>query len=154
MTNCDWTRLNALQIGRYAEYYAKMEFASYGFEIYTSEVDDHGIDFVTKKDQNQYIDIQVKSIRGYNYIFFPKDKFVLRDNLYAAIVIFMPMEPPQFYLIPSISWHQPNALLVSRDYVGKKSKPEWGLNLSGKNIGLLYQYSFDKSISKLLKEGV
>jgi len=25
-----------------------MEFASYGFEVYTSEVDDHEIDFIAK----------------------------------------------------------------------------------------------------------
>jgi hypothetical protein len=152
MTNYDWTRLNPLQLGRYAEYYAKMEFASYGFEIYTSEVDDHGIDFVAKKSNNRYFDVQVKSIRGYNYIFFPKDKFNLRNNLYAAIVIFLPTESPHFYLIPSINWQGPNALLVSRDYIGKKSEPEWGLNLSKKNLDLLYQYSFDKSILELLKD--
>ena len=30
MPNTDWTKLNRLQLGRYAEYFAKMEFASYG----------------------------------------------------------------------------------------------------------------------------
>jgi predicted GNAT family N-acyltransferase len=48
MPNTIWSKLNSLQLGRYAEYYAKMEFASYGFEIYTSELDDHGIDFIAK----------------------------------------------------------------------------------------------------------
>ncbi len=40
-----WSSLNALQIGKYAEYYAKMEFTLYGFDVFTSEVDDKGIDF-------------------------------------------------------------------------------------------------------------
>jgi hypothetical protein len=44
--------LTGLQLGRYAEYYAKMEFASYGFEVYTSEVDDHGVDFVVKEERH------------------------------------------------------------------------------------------------------
>jgi hypothetical protein len=43
MPNLNWSQLNHLQLGRYAEYYAKMEFASYGFDVYTSEVDDHGV---------------------------------------------------------------------------------------------------------------
>ena len=43
MLNMNWSRLSRLQIGRYAEYYAKMEFASYGFDVYTSEVDDYGV---------------------------------------------------------------------------------------------------------------
>lgn len=48
MPKMKWFELTPLQLGRYAEYYAKMEFASYGFEVYTSEVDDHGVDFIVK----------------------------------------------------------------------------------------------------------
>ena len=59
----DWSKLNNIQLGRYAEYYAKMEFASYGFEVYTSEVDDHGIDFIAKTKNSRYLEIQVKSVR-------------------------------------------------------------------------------------------
>jgi hypothetical protein len=149
MPNFDWERLKPLQLGRYAEYYAKMEFASYGFEIYTSEVDDHGIDFIAKKGQTDYYDVQVKSVRGYNYIFFQKDKFILRPNLLAVILVFFPKEAPKIYLIPSTSWSNPNALLVSRDYEGKKSNPEWGLNLSTKNKELLNEFEIDKMINNL-----
>ena len=45
MPNMNWNILSRLQLGRYVEYYAKMEFSSYDFEVYTSEVDDHGIFF-------------------------------------------------------------------------------------------------------------
>jgi hypothetical protein len=31
MDRYDWSRLNHLQFGRYAEYFVKMEFALYGF---------------------------------------------------------------------------------------------------------------------------
>lgn len=48
MPNTNWNLLTPLQLGAYAEYYAKMEFASHGFDVYTSEVDDHGVDFVAK----------------------------------------------------------------------------------------------------------
>jgi len=34
-------------VGRYAEYYVKMEFTLHGFDVYSAaEVDDKGIDFV------------------------------------------------------------------------------------------------------------
>lgn len=49
MTNSDrhnWTRLNRLQLGKYAEYLVKMEFVLCGCDVFSSEVDDHGIDFV------------------------------------------------------------------------------------------------------------
>jgi hypothetical protein len=149
MPNKNWNQLSSLQIGRYAEYYVKMEFASYGFEVYTSEVDDHGVDFIAKKGESQYFDIQVKSVRGLNYIFLQKNKFILRWNLYAAIVIFVESEMPHLFLIPSNDWEQPNNLLVSRDYEGLKSSPEWGLNLSHKNNELLNQYLFEKTIINL-----
>ena len=144
-----WSRLNHLQIGKLAEYFIKMEFTLYGFDVYTSEVDDRGIDFVVRTDNGKYYDIQVKSIRGKKYIFFPKSKFNPSCNLYAAVVVFLENEPPHLFLIPSMSWASPNSLLVVYDYVGKKSKPEWGLNISEKNWDLLKEFSFDKIVATL-----
>lgn len=145
-----WSRLNHLQVGRYAEYFVKMEFTLFGFQVYTSEVDDHGIDFVTSKDSSRFYQVQVKSIRGLNYIFFPKRHFALRDTLLAAVVVFHEGKSPELYLIPALAWNAPNALLVSRDYEGSsKSNPEWGLNLSSRNQGLLNKFAFERVVSTL-----
>lgn len=115
-----------------------------------SEVDDRGVDFVIRTEDGRYYDIQVKSISGFSYVFFPKHKFQLRSNLLAAIVMFFDGKPPESYLIPSEVWLNPDSLLVSRDYEGRKSKPEWGLNLSRKNFPLLQEFAFDKAASELL----
>lgn len=149
MDKYDWTRLNHLQLGKYAEYFVKMEFVLHGFDVYTSEVDDRGIDFVIRRDKDRYYDVQVKSIRGLNYVFFPKDKFELAENLLAVLVVFLPLELPQLFLIPALTWQSPDRLFVSHDYEGKKSAPEWGLNLSRKNYEQLQMYSFDIVISEL-----
>ena len=70
MPNLKWSDLTHLQLGRYAEYYAKMEFASYGYEVYTSEVDDHGVDFIVKVPNTaKFFEVQVKSVRNYGYTF-------------------------------------------------------------------------------------
>ena len=69
-----WSELSHMQLGRYGEYYAKMEFTSYGFDVYTSEVDDHGIDFIDKGKDDNYYEVQVKSVRNDNYVFIRKDK--------------------------------------------------------------------------------
>ena len=42
-----WSRLSPLQVGRYAEYFVKMEFTLHGFAVYSAEVDDKGIDVVS-----------------------------------------------------------------------------------------------------------
>ena len=47
----DWGKLNSMQLGRYAEYFVKMEFTRHGFDVYTAEVDDKGIDFVVRKER-------------------------------------------------------------------------------------------------------
>ena len=54
MPNMIWSQLNNLQLGEYGEYYAKMEFASYGFKVFTSEVDDHGVDFIAQDNSGKF----------------------------------------------------------------------------------------------------
>jgi hypothetical protein len=63
----NWDRLNNIQLGRFAEYFTKMEFVLYGFDVYVSEVDDRGIDFVIRRADTLYYDVQVKSCRNMNY---------------------------------------------------------------------------------------
>jgi hypothetical protein len=150
MKRYSWGQLNPRQLGRFAEYFVKMEFAMQGFDIYTPEVDDKGIDFIVKKESDRYWEVQVKSVHRSNYIFFPKSKFKPeRNNLFAAVVVFTSSEPPSLYLLSAALWRTPNSLLVDRKYVGKKSAPEWGLQLSKKNESLLSEYAFDKVVGTL-----
>lgn len=123
----------------------------YGFQVFSTEVDDRGIDFVCRYNKGSFMEIQVKSIRGLNYVFMRKDQFKFRDSLWLALVIFEQGKEPNLYLIPSSVWKTPDRLFVSRDYEGKKSKPEWGLNISRKNLPTLANYQFDNVIPKLIK---
>lgn len=145
MPNMDWKRLKPQQLGRYAEYYAKMEFASYGFDVYSSEVDDHGVDFVAKMN-GRYYEVQVKALRENStmYSFIKKSKMEDIHDLYrlVCLLIFFPDKLPEGYIIPATAWLTPNAVLVDRDYGkdGQTSKPEWGIQYSAKNKSLLDQY--------------
>jgi hypothetical protein len=139
-----------MQLGRYAEYYAKMEFASYRFDVYTSEVDDHGIDFVAKNTHGKFYEVQVKAIRSSstNYVFMEKEKFDINmDNLLLMLLIFSNEKLPEAYLIHSKEWMSINSLLTEKDFIGLKSKPEYGLNLSKKNMEILQKYEAEKIIS-------
>lgn len=154
MDKYEWGKLNHLQLSKYAEYYVKMEFTLAGFDVYTSDIDDKGIDFIIRQDEKIYYDIQVKSVYKSNYIFFRKDKFHPRNNLLAVIVIFIENKPPTIYLIPSLIWNNlnnENKLFVYREYEGKKSLPEYGLNLAKKYLHTLEKYRFDKMIQELKK---
>lgn len=154
MPNTKWSELSNLQLGRYGEYFAKMEFASYGLDVYTSEVDDHGIDFVVKNKLGKFFEIQVKAIRlvKTGYVFIRKDKFYInQDNLLLMLLLFKEGKIPKSYLIPSKEWSVQNDLFRDREYKGLKSKPEYGLNLSKKNMKLLEKYKFEESILNIEK---
>ncbi|MFX0173516.1 MAG: hypothetical protein ACFE9L_16615 [Candidatus Hodarchaeota archaeon] len=70
MVRFEWDKLTHLQIGKYAEYLVKIEFTMCGFDVYSAEIDDKGIDFIIRRSPTKFFEIQVKSVRGYNYVFF------------------------------------------------------------------------------------
>ena len=121
----------------------------YGFDVYTTEVDYQGIDFIIKGTDNEYYDVQVKSVLRSNYIYMNKKKFDLRKNLLLVLIVHEENQAPNIYLIPSLEWEKPTALLVDRNYEGKKSAPEWGISLSKKNNTLLQKFDFDTMVKSL-----
>jgi hypothetical protein len=149
MPKYQWKHLNGLQVGAYAEYFVKMEFTMAGFQVFMPEVDDRGIDFIVRFGTGCWHEIQVKSVRTSSYIFLAKDKFALSPTLYAAIVILPEGRQPDLYLIPSLAWKQPGKFLVERTYEGLQSAPEWGINLSKRNMPLLEEYRFDTVVGKI-----
>lgn len=146
MPNKKWSELNHMQLGRYGEYYAKMEFSSYNYEVYTSEVDNHGVDFVAKNSNTgEFFEVQVKSVRKGSYTYIQKDKITLDKYHLVCFLYFTDGELPKVYIIPATAWKTPNAVLVDRKYniPGQKSKPEWGIQYSKKNAHLLEKYSIE-----------
>lgn len=147
MPNTRWSNLSSLQLGKYGEYYAKMEFASYGYDVYTSEVDDHGVDFVAKDTVTGiFYEVQVKGLYKASYVVLPKDKLNVDDRHLVCFLHFVENELPNVYVIPATVWKTPNSLFVDRNYdkPGQKSKPEWGINVSKKNMALLEAYRAEK----------
>jgi hypothetical protein len=150
-----WTHLTRQQIGAYAEYFVKMELTMYGFQVYSSEVDDRGIDFVARYGDGPSIEVQVKSLRTGGYVFMPKQKFNLAEHRYLALARFSEEKPPDLYLVPSLVWatrsDAASKIFVSRDYEGLKSDPEWGLNVSRKNAPALQPFRFENTVESLTK---
>jgi hypothetical protein len=147
-----WSKLTHLQVGRYAEYFVKMQFVLLGCDVYAAEVDERGIDFVLRKEPAHYWDVQVKSIRKTGYVFFPKAKFRIRANLLAAVVVFVDGREPDLFIIPATQWRTPNGVFVDRNYEGEglTSAPEYGLNLSKKGIKALEPFRFSAALDSLL----
>lgn len=147
MPNLNWSKLTGLQLGRYAEYYAKMELTSYGFDVYTSEVDDHGVDFVAKApNTSTFYEVQVKSVRDYNYTSIQKNKMPeLIGSRLVCYMHFVDGKLPDVFIIPAKAWAEPNAVLVNREY----TKAEWGVNISRKNYHLLDKYKIEVQLPNI-----
>lgn len=152
MYNLNWSReslRNSQKLGTFGEYYAKMSLASYGMSIYTSEVDDHGIDFVAESSKG-FLKFQVKTIRSKStsYVFMKQNFFdVNDDSLYLLLLILIDGEHPKMYAIPASTWkNSQNGVFVYHAY----AKPEYGINISKKNMPLLDIYTLDKMIDKIV----
>lgn len=154
MYNLNWSRkeLTRQKMGTFCEYYAKMSLASYGMSIYTSEVDDHGIDFIAESKRG-FLKFQVKSIRkGTNYVFMREEYFDISDqSLYLFLLLLNDGEHPTAYLFPADTWESgDNKIFVYHSYEGKKSKPEYGLNISNKNIPKLESFKLENMIRSII----
>ena len=131
----DWTNLKTAQVGRYGEYVMKLELAKLGCDIYVPEIDDHGVDLLFRQQiGGVFHEVQVKTSTSLDYRYVRKDKFPIRPRFYYGLVLLLDAEPA-CYLIPLQAWETPQTPLVSYDYEGKKSAPEYGINL-GKSDAL------------------
>ena len=150
MYNLLWSRegLTAQKLGTFCEYYAKMALISYGVNVYTSEIDDHGIDFVAES-RNGFLKFQVKGIRtSSQYVFMRKDYFSIEDDtMFLFLILLVDGEHPDMYIIPASAWRQESGVFVYRGYEGKKSKPEYGVNISKKNMPELEKYKLENMLS-------
>ena len=149
-----WGALNRQQVGAYAEYFVKMALTLHGFQVYGTEVDDRGIDFVARYESGPFIEIQVKSLRTKGYVFMRKDKFQPREGLYLALALLFDGLAPDIYLVPSLAWLEDESVFVSRDYEGLKSQPEWGLSLTKKSMVALEAYRLETTVHALQAHGL
>ena len=144
-----WADLNHLQVGRYGEYFAKMALVRAGFDVFSPEVDDKGIDFVLRVDGDEpsYYEVQVKSVRSTNtYLFMRKDKFRPTPNLLLALVVLDAGSEPEMFLIPASAWRDAKPPFADHDYDGLKSPPEYGLTLSPSNMVAVEPFRFAGTI--------
>jgi len=128
-----------------------VELTLSGFDVYGAEVDDKGINFVIRKAVDNFYDVQVKTARlpGGNYVYLAKDGFELRRSMIAALVLLSEREPPEGFLIPALAWQKPDSLLCDMNYEGMKSKPEFGIRLSARNLPMLHRFTFEQQAALL-----
>ena len=79
--------------------------------------------------------------------YYVEDNFDVTDeSLYLLLIILTDGEHPALYAIPASAWNRTEPPFVFHNYEGKKSEPEYGLNLSKKNLPQIDQYRIEKMI--------
>ncbi len=150
------SKLDRLQLGRYAEHLATMRLIELGLEVYSAEVDDRGIDKVVRYAPGQCLEIQVKSMRGHKMTFFTKDKLGGNDEEierrlcggYCLLFVHFAEndQEPNIYLIPGSAWLTPNKVLVDNPHGDARYGPNFELRASKKHVGLLAPWRLTKEL--------
>ncbi|PKG24271.1 hypothetical protein [Niallia nealsonii] len=135
--------LTTRELNRKAKEVVKEKFQEYGVNIIEKDRT-----FSVKTKEGKEIEVLVKSIRRpTEYVLILKKHMdANQSNYYIALVIFSGDNTPELFLIPAIAFLQPNDLL--RDRPNYKN-PEYGMNVSNKNMPLLIIYKFETYIGKI-----
>ena len=149
-----WATLDTMRVGRWGEQFVAMALTKAGLDVYLPAVDDRSIDMLVRLDGDpvRFAEFQVKTVRlaRPSYIFMRKRLFPIGPSRYVALVVLIEgQSDPEIFLIPAAAWVDPKAPFVSRDYVDRKSEPEYGLTVSLAVLPHLDPYRFGTQISTL-----
>ena len=125
-----------------------MEFAMFGFEIYTSEVDDRGIDFVARR-AGRFVEVQVKTVSGYNLQYVNESKFKASDDFVVALVRLAEGAEPALYIFLGSDWPSDDGLLVYSPYEGKKSEAAYEIRLAQSRDKVIENYRLERWVDRL-----
>lgn len=143
--------MNATDLGKYAKVFFSDKLKTLGFDLIDYNLD--GADICAKR-KDKYYKFKVKSIRKPNtrYIKIKKKDVDIKDeSLFIAAILFYSDDTSKVFLIPVIDLTKDNDLFRNRDYLKMKSTPEWGLNITEKNMNILNQYEIGKMLKILVE---
>lgn len=120
-----------LGLGAAGELLVASRIALLGFQVYRPLADDRGVDLVVDVGNGRHAMVQVKSTHPGKYIYMKKSTFALVPWVSVAVVVFDEEHDlwPTLFLIPATAWINPTPPLVDYEYEGRRSKPEYGLNI-------------------------
>lgn len=100
----NYSHLNTVQKGSFGESYARMAFTLAGFEVYPSEYDDRGIDFIVRHAQTGFMEIQSKATGLTANPFIYEDKFQPSSTFYMCALVLIDGQEPDLYLVRGDQW--------------------------------------------------
>ena len=136
------------------EQFVKQELMKAGLEVFASESENRGVDFIVKTLSGKYHELFLQPIDldFTKSVKIPKgDLGKLKDNLWIALVFVMKGMEPILHLIPSKALENPdNYIFFDHEQDERFSHlSNWEIKVFQKSIGELSKYSLTNMGSKL-----
>ena len=155
MPATNWDELDIHQIKALAHHLAKTEFLSYGFRVFSSEVDDGGADFIAEAPDGKFFFVYVRGARKNIRVSIPKDRIALDRDRLVCYVRFEEGNPPSVYVFPATVWKDENrnALFIERNFgeESRKTRPEYCIQSGSNSLYLLEGYEAQGYLGRLAK---
>lgn len=142
-----WSRLSRQEVRDHGLSLMQSELARLSFSVQAETGQRRNV--LHAKRGRRQLEVHMRTVRDLNYAFWPKARFQPRVDLYAGLVRLPEGAPAELYLIPSMAWNSPDAPLVAPEYEGLASEPEYGVRLTQRNLPLLAQFTFDRTLGAL-----
>jgi hypothetical protein len=137
MLSTSYIHLNNIQKGCFAEAFAKMAFTLEAFEVYDTEYDDRGIDFITRAPNGSFLSVQVKATDQASNPFIVESKFQKTPDFLLCAVRLIEGHRPAIYLARGSDWDDTLDCL--------------GYNPNGGTTGPYYEMRFAKKHSDAIE---
>ncbi|MCG8607471.1 DUF4365 domain-containing protein [bacterium] len=148
MLRTSYKHLNTIQKGTFGEAYAKMAFTLEGFEVYSSEYDDRGIDFIVRNRSGRFFSVQVKATDDTSNPFVYESKFRDRDDYIFCAARIIDGEQPSLYIAQGSEWKTGIECLYYNSE-GGKSGPYYEMRFASKYREQLVQFEFRTYIERI-----
>jgi hypothetical protein len=136
-----WSTLGRREIKELGRSLVEQRFEARGCVV-TRDADARSGRLVVRRRET-IIEVYVSTQRAGGYALWTKRRLQLDGDRYVALVVLADGEPPQLFAVPTLAFLDPVPPLVSRDYIGLASEPEYGIELTASALDALDRYAWD-----------
>ncbi|WP_156028312.1 hypothetical protein [Candidatus Solirubrobacter pratensis] len=91
------------------------------------------------------MEVFVSTQRVGGYAFWTKRRLQPAGHRFVALVLLAEEPEPRLYLVPSDEWLDASPPLTDRDYEGKASEPEYGIEIGRSSLTSLRRYAWTEA---------
>jgi len=88
------------------------------------------------------LEVFVSTQRVGGYVFWTKRRLQPSEHRFAVLVLLGQEPEPSVYIVPTLDWVDASPPLTDRDYEGRKSEPEYGIDITASSVPSLRRYAW------------